>query len=105
MPHSTPIRKSASLAALKEALLAEQHVLALDIHIVSARVMALLGDLPCETVSASVPGTIISGNHELIDFVRRPDISQTLGKGSFSDQRVEKALACSRRMVTYKVQV
>ena len=51
----SPLRDGACFAALKDAILAEQHVLELDIHIVSARVKALLGEPLFETVPASAP--------------------------------------------------
>ena len=59
------IRVCEHFAALKNAIMAEQHVLELDIRIVSARVQALLSGAQGETASAAARIVIIGAEHEL----------------------------------------
>lgn len=61
----TLIRKSLRFAALKKAILAEQHALGLDIQIVNARTQALLGQALCETPPAIYSIIILARENEL----------------------------------------
>ena len=61
----SPIRKSLRLAALKNAVLAEQYALGLDIQTVNARAQALLGKALCETPPAIDPIVVLASENEL----------------------------------------
>ncbi|MBP6120581.1 MAG: hypothetical protein KBB19_11585 [Giesbergeria sp.] len=82
----SPLRDGACFAALKDAILAEQHVLELDIHIVSARVKALLGEPLFETDPASAPIVMASREHALTGLGPLPASSAMLARGSRSDR-------------------
>ena len=53
------------LAALKNAVLAEQYALGLDIQTVNARAQALLGKALCETPPAIDPIVVLASENEL----------------------------------------
>ena len=82
----SPLREGGCFAALKDAILAEQHVLELDIHIVSARVKALLGEPLFETDPASAPIVMASREHALTGLSPLPASSPMLARGSRSDR-------------------
>ncbi|MBK7717871.1 MAG: hypothetical protein IPJ36_01575 [Simplicispira sp.] len=87
MPDSkSPHREGGCFAALKDAILAEQHVLELDIQIVSARVKALLGEPLFETDPASVPIVMASREHALTGLSPLPASSPMLARGRGSDR-------------------
>lgn len=83
---TSPLREGACFAALKEAILAEQQVLELDIHIVSARVKALLGEPLFETDPASALIVMASSEHALTGLSPLPASSPLLARGSRSDR-------------------
>ena len=66
MPETrSPDRKNTQLSALKDAIIAEQHVLELDISIVSARVEALLRPVLCDAGPSSDPLVFVLNDQEL----------------------------------------
>ena len=87
MPDSkSPHREGGCFAALKDAILAEQHVLELDIQIVSARVKALLGEPLFETDPASAPIVMVSSKHAWAGLSPLPASSPLLARARGSDR-------------------
>ena len=67
MPDLKPsFAESTCFAALRDAILAEQQVLELDMHIISARVQELLGESLRHLEPIGIPIGTISGKYQLV---------------------------------------